>query len=324
MNFQHNTLMKIVTGSLGEISLKIYINREPVAGPWGGGNKTITNLSNKLKELGHKVIHQLTDEDIDIIYCHDPRPNVYGEWYQHFLHHRVLFKSKIVQRVGDVGSHGKPDLYNLAKQTSNMSDFVVFPSEWAKEAIEFSKENCEVIHNAPLKEFYKHRNTNTKPKFNIVTHHWSTNPKKGFHFYKFLDDFVGKNPEYSFTYIGRLPEGTKYNNINHIPATGNNEEIGRLLSENSIYLSASEEEAGANHVLEGLAAGLPVVYRENGGSIDNYCKNYGYKFNNFNSMIEAINHVYGNYKNYKSKVLQYDNTIDKVIDKYVEIICNIK
>ena len=32
-------------------------------------------------------------------------------------------------------------VYTLAKQTSNLSDFVIFPSEWAKETIEFSKQN---------------------------------------------------------------------------------------------------------------------------------------------------------------------------------------
>ena len=47
--------------------MKIYINREPVSGPWGGGNKTITNLSDRLKDLGHEVVYQLVDEDVVII-----------------------------------------------------------------------------------------------------------------------------------------------------------------------------------------------------------------------------------------------------------------
>ena len=108
--------------------MKIYINREPVTGPWGGGNKIICNLSDRLKDLGHEVVYRLFDEDIDVIYCQDPRPNQHGEWYQHFLNHRTLFKSKIIQRVGDVGTHGKPELFDLVKKTSNISDFLIFPS----------------------------------------------------------------------------------------------------------------------------------------------------------------------------------------------------
>ena len=117
--------------------MKIYINREPVTGPWGGGNKIICNLSDRLKDLGHEVVYRLFDEDIDVIYCQDPRPNQHGEWYQHFLNHRTLFKSKIIQRVGDVGTHGKPELFDLVKKTSNISDFLIFPSEWSKQKIEF-------------------------------------------------------------------------------------------------------------------------------------------------------------------------------------------
>ena len=231
-------------------------------------------------------------------------------------------KSKIIQRVGDVGTHGKPELFDLVKKTSNISDFLIFPSEWSKQKIEFSKDNCEIIHNAPLKEFYKYRN-NDKKDFNIVTHHWSTNPKKGFHFYKLLDQHI-KNNKYSFTYIGRLPNDMGFNNTRYIEATGDNNKIAKILSENSIYLTASEEEAGANHVLEGLAAGLPVVYHKNGGSIDNYCSEYGLSFDNPANMISAINIVRENYDLYKNKALEYNNTIDKVIDRYVEIICNIK
>ena len=300
--------------------MKIYIIREPVSGPWGGGNKTITNLSDRLKDLGHEVVYQLVDEDVDIIYCHDPRPNIYGEWYQHFLHHRVLFKSKIIQRIGDVGSHGKPDLYTLAKQTSNLSDFVIFPSEWAKETIEFSKQNCKVIHNAPLSEFYSNRNNDKEAKFNIVTHHWSTNPKKGFHFYKFLDDFISKNKEYSFTYIGRLPEKMNFDNIKHIPALGDNKKIGRLLSENSIYLTASEEEAGANHVLEAMAAGLPVVYHAHGGSIPEYCSGYGVEYNDFNELLQAMKSIVINYNYFRKKVKKFDRIIDDAVDDYADII----
>jgi len=303
--------------------MKIYINREPVTGPWGGGNKIICNLSDRLKGLGHEVVYRLFDEDIDVIYCQDPRPNQHGEWYQHFLNHRTLFKSKIIQRIGDVGTHGKPELFDLVKKTSNISNFLIFPSEWSKQKIEFSKDNCEIIHNAPLKEFYKYRN-NDSQSYNIITHHWSTNPKKGFHFYKLLDQYVGANNKYSFTYIGRLPNNIGFTNTRYIEATGDNDKIAKILSENSVYFSASEEEAGANHVLEGLAAGLPVVYHKNGGSVDNYCNKYGLSFDNPADMIASIEAMCENYDFYKNKVLQYDDTIDKVVDKYADIICNIK
>ena len=61
--------------------MKVYLNRTPVVGPWGGGNKTLTQLVQKLKERGHEVVFELTHKDIDVYFCFDPRPNSHGDWY---------------------------------------------------------------------------------------------------------------------------------------------------------------------------------------------------------------------------------------------------
>ncbi len=151
--------------------MKVYINRKPVSGPWGGGNKKITALSNALRLLGHEVVYELDHPDIDVIYCHDPRPNNRGEWYQNFINHRNAHSSKIIQRVGDVGSHGKPHLLDLVRKTAVLSDFVIFPSEWSKERVGFFKENYEIIHTAPLRAFYKYRNQKDINERKILTHH---------------------------------------------------------------------------------------------------------------------------------------------------------
>ena len=65
--------------------MKVYFNRKPVSGPWGGGNKTVNSLVNRLH---NNVVFDLED-DVDIIFCVDPRPNEDGLWYQDFLDHKV-------------------------------------------------------------------------------------------------------------------------------------------------------------------------------------------------------------------------------------------
>ena len=158
--------------------MKVYINRKPVSGPWGGGNKIVAALSIRLQESGHEVVHQLC-ENIDIIFCFDPRPNNIGEWYQDFWDYKQAFGCKIIQRVGDLGTHGKPELTSLLKQCIGYSDFLIFPSRWAKDFLlsdEYS--NAKIIDNAPKKIFYKNRKEETNiDKINIITHHWSTNKK---------------------------------------------------------------------------------------------------------------------------------------------------
>ena len=305
--------------------MKVYVNREPVIGPWGGGNKTLISIVDALRNKGHEVVFRLC-EDIDVLFCIDPRPNKYGEWYQHILYYKNRAGAKIVQRVGDVGTHGKPDLTDLPNQSIQHSDVVIFLSEWAKDYVDHKSTNYKILENSPLLEFYSNRkdSSDLPEKSIIVTHHWSTNPKKGFSFYKHLDDYIGKNDtKYDFTYIGRLPDGFKFEHAEHIEPGGDNILISKLLPDSHIYLTASEEEAGANHVLEALACALPVVYHSKGGSIVNYCKGYGVQYNSYHSMIESFDRVARDYESYKTKALKFNRKMEDTIKEYVRIIENV-
>ena len=301
--------------------MKIFVDRKPVTGPWGGGNKTVAKLCERLQSDGHEVVHHLGHDDIDLLFCFDPRDNEYKEWYQDYFNYRNTFSVPLIQRVGDCGTHGKPKLTALVKNSVRASDFVIFPSEWAKKLIGFRGNNCAVIHNAPLAEFHKLKKGRTEAldKVRLVTHHWSPNPKKGYALYKKLDDYIKDREDISFTYIGQWPIAPLVNS-EYYPPTGDNDFISEKMSECDIYLTASEEEAGANHVLEGMACGLPVVYHTNGGSIPEYCGDNGVGFEDFDQMIAAIQSVKQDYGRYKNNVLKYDESIENVIDKYVEII----
>jgi hypothetical protein len=302
--------------------VKIYINRRPKLGPWGGGIKTVNKLVNKLIQEGHSVCYKL-ENNVDVIFCIDPRPNEYGEWYQNFIDYRnVNPGTKIIQRVGDLGTHSKPELTKLVAQTLQISDFMIFPSEWSRDWIGFKGDNCEVVHNAPMSIFYENRQVNltTSVKPKLVTHHWSMNPKKGFHFYQFLQEHIDRTSEFDFKYIGRLPDEINIKNkTDPIAASA----LSIELPKNDIYITASIEEAGANHVVEALGCGLPVVYHEAGGSIDDYCKNYGESFETFENMLESIRLVAASYSTYKNKALSYNRNNDDVVLKYLEMINNV-
>lgn len=292
-------------------------------GPWGGGNKFVSGLSEALRALGHEVVHDLYPHSvpIDVIFCFDPRSNKMGHWYGHMLAYKNRFGCKIIQRVGDVGTHGKPELTRLVKSTVQHSDFLIFPSNWAKDYIEYTGRKYLIIDNAPLEVFHKYKNPKKiGERVNLITHHWSTNPKKGFSFYQQLDEFVGQHEHFSFTYVGRLPGHVQFKNAKHIAATGDNDLIAREISASDLYVTASEEEAGANHVLEALAAGLPVLYHKNGGSIPEYCAPYGKPFDDFTTFRNMLDDIVLNYEEYKDKVLSYEYTITQVIDQYKQII----
>ena len=57
--------------------MKIYFNRKPVTGPWGGGNKTLTAITDKLLQTGHNVVYEL-EEEIDLIFLDLKMPDISG------------------------------------------------------------------------------------------------------------------------------------------------------------------------------------------------------------------------------------------------------
>ena len=124
--------------------MKVFLDRPPRSGPWGGGNRFSNALCQRLKKENIDVVFDL-QEDLDLIFCMDPRPSPAGLWYQDYLNFKMANNTPILQRVGDAGTHGKPELTSLVKQSTSYSDFIVFPSKWAKDYIEYEKEFLDFI-----------------------------------------------------------------------------------------------------------------------------------------------------------------------------------
>ena len=126
---------------------------------------------------------------------------------------------------------------------------------------------------------------------------------------------------FEFYYIGQKPDNCSLKNY-HPPL--NAEQLTEVLPKFDIYLTASEEEAGANHVLEAMAAGLPVVYSNLGGSIPEYCRDHGKEYSDFSQLVDSLSEVAREYSHYKEQVLKYNDTNDATIEKYCKIIEDVK
>lgn len=312
--------------------MKVYINRKPVAGPWGGGSKILTACIDALKRAQHDVTFTLT-KDVDVVFCFDPRqgPEADQMGYVGILSFvRDLVKVgkiiPIVQRVGDLGTHGKPDLFKLVLASTNVSTIVIYPSVWAYDYVRNAASlynirhtnHWSVIRNAPVDVFKKYRAIkNDIPKnISFVTHHWSTNPLKGFSFYEQFNNWCLKNG-HTFTFIGRKPDNVKLNVIGPL----NEHELAVELPKYDVYVTASEAEAGANHVLEAIASGLPVIFSVKGGSIPEYCAGMGIQFDGtLDDISRAVHYLRLDFKKIKKRLIAYDETIDDVAQRYVQVI----
>lgn len=283
-------------------------------GPWGGGSKILSSIIDECNSRGHQVCFSF-EEKVDLIFCFDPRPSNDCD-FQKLISLRERDAAPVVQRVGDLGTHGKPELFDLVEVTTRISDFVIFPSRWASSLLPNVKDKSRVIENAPNKSFFN-RNERRKSfheNLKIVTHHWSDNPTKGFDLYEKFDSYCCSRKDIEFFFVGRKP--TKINIKNYYQPM-DVQGLVEFLPDNHVYLTASKFEAGANHVLEAMACGLPVLYHRDGGSINEYCSENGIEYSSFDELIYLVEKGREKLKSLSDK-MNYNRNSKDMAREYVQ------
>lgn len=250
--------------------MKILLNRKPVDGPWGGGNHFLIGMIEEAHRRGYETTFSLED-NIDVIYLHDPRPDELGISINEAHRYKAYKPSTfIMHRVNECDARkGTQGVDDMLRQTSSVTDFTIFVSNWMKNHHLEKGWKCDattVFVNGVKKDHFYPREKIKNGKINIVTHHWSSNELKGFDIYNELDTWVENNPDFTFTYIGR--EQGKFKNTNVVkPLFG--KALGDELGKYDVYISASRFDPGPNHVLESLASGIPTyAHSDGGGSVE--------------------------------------------------------
>lgn len=244
--------------------MKILINRQPVSGPWGGGNTFVKALIQGLKKSGHSITHSL-DDDIDCFFMVDPRPDPACPGIANVVEKFGTGKVKIIHRVNECDARKNTEhMDHLLLQCSSVVDKTVFVSRWMGNYFLAKGWRCQnnlFIHNGVDKNVFKPLEKSSRKIKSVVAHHWSNNLLKGFDAYEFLDYLAGKG-KIRFTYIGRHRDS--FENTKIIPpCTG--EDLAKQLADHDVYISGSRFDPGPNHILEALAVGLPTYVHANGG-----------------------------------------------------------
>jgi hypothetical protein len=290
--------------------MKVFINRKPVNGPWGGGNLFIKSFCDNFA-IRNKVVHSL-EESIDVLFMQDPRPGNTGISINELISYKNYFpNAKIVHRVNECDARKNTEgVDDMLRQCSEFTDMTIFVSEWMKNYhIEkgWKCKNNQVLINGVMTEFDKNQKINNG-KINIVTHHWSNNYLKGFDIYDKLDEFVKENNEFTFTYIGR--ERGTFSNTSIIKPLHGKSLMGEL-SKYDIYVSASRYDPGPNHILESLACKIPTyVHSEGGGSVE--FAGTDHVFYNFDELINLL--LSKHYVNNNTEIYNWDKAMLKLED----------
>jgi len=270
--------------------MKIYINRAPINGPWGGGNAWVTAF--------YQYCHSLKCDIVPIKFSYGT-PDVImlaslQSDDQHIDVARAVASKKYLNSIGCGTKLVLRVNENDARKNTNyvdkelleafhQMDGVIFVSNWLqqyfKERGRHNTRDCVIVNGVDRETFQPQQKLNNN-KVNIVTHSWSNNVLKGFDIYEKLDEFVGLNSAYTFTYIGRDRGTFKHTNVIK-PLFG--KELGKELGKYDVYVSASRADPGPNHILESISAGLPTYVHACGGGCVEFA-GYEHVYNNWNEL----------------------------------------
>ena len=284
-------------------------------GAWGGGNQFLKALRIFFEQKG---IYEsdLTKADAILFnshHCLETALNIKKNYPEKIFVHRVdgpIFCVRGQDRYLD----------RLIFMINNIiADGTIFQSKW-------SKQRChelgmregkyhEVILNAPDPNIFyaKAKKILEKRKIKLIATSWSSNIKKGFEIYQYLDENLNFS-KYEMTFIGNSP--MKFRNIRHVEPLP----CGRLANEirkHDIFITASLDDPCSNSLIEALHCGLPAVVRNSGGHPEIIANN-GIVFDEKKDVCRAIDIVAHNYTEY-TKYFNALNIID-IGNKYYNFI----
>ena len=308
--------------------MKIALSFRTYDGPWGGGNQFVKYLSEFLRKNNHNVTFDLKQSDIDIILLLDPRKKSITRSFNasHIIRY-LLFTNRnaiVVHRINECDERKNTKFMNrMLKRSNYIADHTIFIASWLKELnLYFTNRPYSVILNGADERIFqnKSKSWNGKEKLKIITHHWGANLMKGFDIYKKLDELLD-NPKWKnkieFTYIGNLPSSINFKNTKVIePLIG--KELADVINTHHLYLTASINEPGGMHHIEGALCGLPVLYRLS-GSLKEYNSKYGLGFNVFEEMVSALKQIMNDYTFYKLKMKKYNCTAKNMSHNYLKL-----
>ena len=213
--------------------------------------------------------------------------------------------------------------YNLDLQVYDFArkyaDGVIFQSEWSREQSKkngMSDSNIEtVIFNCADDKYFNIQNkfNNQNGKTRLITSSWSSNWKKGFKIYEFLDRNLDFN-KYEYVFVGRSP--IQFKNI-QMKGVMSSKQLAEELKKSDIFVTATENDACSNSVVEALSCGLAVIGKNSGGTPE-IIKGRGDLFSDFSDVIQNIDGLSEKVKKKKHNIKA--PSVDSVGKKYYDFI----
>lgn len=290
--------------------MKIHICYDIKDTPHGGANQFLKALKSKFIE---REIYANNPEDSDIV-LFNSHHNI-----NNIVNTKRAFPNKIfVHRID-----GPMRLYNdmndkrdfIVYKLNELADATIFQSQWSYEQNLklgfYCKAPTAVIHNAPDPEiFNSNYNKKKNNKLRLIATSWSDNMKKGFKYYKFLDENLDFE-KYQVLFAGRSP--IEFKNVEMLGALSS-KDLAIYIKSSDVFITASENDPCSNSLIEALSCKVPAIALNSGGHPE-LVKQGGYLFENNEDLVKRINDITYNIETCRKNI--QTKTINDVTEEYI-------
>jgi glycosyltransferase involved in cell wall biosynthesis len=147
----------------------------------------------------------------------------------------------------------------------------------------------------------------------VVTVSWSDNPRKGGPFYRWLERNLDWE-RYELTYIGNTQEAFERATV--VPPLPSHE-LASFLRTQDVFVTATENDAYSNALVEALCCGLPALYLRSGGSGE-AVKDAGLGFSDWEEVPALLDRLRDEYEDRQARISL--PTLAEVTDDYLDVL----
>ena len=294
--------------------MKIHIAYEITENPYGGANQFLRTLRNNFI---NKDLHTKDPSCADIV-LFNSHHNV-----ENIVNLKNSFpKKKFIHRVD-----GPIKLYNHLNDTrdnivsflnSHIADATIFQSEWSRQqnlnlGIIQSHVLSTVIGNAADTNIFKRQDKDPGDKVRILSTSFSPNMRKGYGYYKFLDENLDFN-NFEYNFAGQSP--VKFENIKNLGCL-TSDEIASKINESDLFITASENDPCSNSLIEALTGGIPALALDSGGHPE-ILKEGGMLFKTKKDLLEKVKEMSNNLEYFRNKI--ETNNMEEIANRYLNFL----
>lgn len=296
---------------------KIYILNSIKSTPWGGANQFLKALR---KEFLKKNVYTKNIDEADVILVSSNPSQYFISLVEKCIQISKKYPRKIIiNRIdGPVHLYRGNSLYFdelFYLFDKKLCSGTVFQSKYSKElclktGMQEHSNNVIILNASDQNLFSKKSYRTLGAKTKIIATSWSSNMRKGFEVYKWLDENLDFS-KYEMTFVGNSP--IPFKNINHIPPV-ETKLLAEHLRANDIYLTASQKDPCSNSLIEALSIGLPTIGLNDGGHPEIIGKG-GEVFDKVEEIPALLQKIENNYEAYMHAIQL--SSIEQIAAEYI-------